>query len=154
MKESIKALLGISVLDTLENDLSRIANRTSKKSENPIALKEMAVLKEKKNQAIAIWRFIVENTHSELDYWGTTIDHKNNDPLDNRLKNLRIYNSAILNCTNISSKYTMDGMQYIHRQGKNKTNGYKVHYNLGGQTFLKVFQLKTMGAKKMHYPKL
>ena len=51
MKESIKALLGISVLDTLENDLSRIVNRTSKKSENQVALKEMDVLKEKKNQA-------------------------------------------------------------------------------------------------------
>ena len=50
MKESIKALLGISVLDTLENDLSRIVNRTSKKSENQVALKEMDILKEKKNQ--------------------------------------------------------------------------------------------------------
>ena len=51
MKESIKALLGISVLDTLENDLSRIVNRTSKQSENQIAIKEMEILKEKKNQA-------------------------------------------------------------------------------------------------------
>lgn len=51
MKDSIKALLGISVLDTLENDLSRIVTRTSKRSESQIALKEMDVLKEKKNQA-------------------------------------------------------------------------------------------------------
>ncbi len=51
MKESIKALLGITVLDALSNDLNRIVSRVSKKADNPIKTKELEVLREKKNQA-------------------------------------------------------------------------------------------------------
>lgn len=51
MKESIKALLGISVLDVLSNDLARIIARTSKQSEDQIKTKELDLLREKKNQA-------------------------------------------------------------------------------------------------------
>lgn len=100
-----------------------------------------------KKQSICIWRVIVEHEYSELDYWGTTIDHINNNPLDNRLKNLRIFNTSILNSTNISSKYSESDMQYIHRQGsKDKTNGYKVHYNLAGKTYYKNFSVKEYGS--------
>jgi len=51
MKESIKALLGVSVLDVLENDLSRIISKVAKNSENHMATKELDLLRDKKNQA-------------------------------------------------------------------------------------------------------
>lgn len=51
MKESIKALLGISVLDLLDNDISRIVNRVGKRSNDQIHSKELKVLKERKDQA-------------------------------------------------------------------------------------------------------
>ena len=37
------------------------------------------------NQTVFLWRYIIEHEKDELDYWGTTIDHINNNPLDNRL---------------------------------------------------------------------
>lgn len=45
MKQSIKALLGITVLDVLENDISRIVTRISKKSSNQMEVKELELLK-------------------------------------------------------------------------------------------------------------
>ncbi len=97
-------------------------------------------------QSNRIWRVIVEHEYDELDYWGSTIDHINNNPLDNRLENLRIYSTAILNTTNISSKFKEKDMQFIHRQGKESSiNGYKVHYNLAGETFYKNFGVKEYG---------
>jgi DNA sulfur modification protein DndD len=51
MKESIKFLLGISVLDLLGNDISRIISRVTKKSQNQMQTKEMELLRDKKNQA-------------------------------------------------------------------------------------------------------
>ena len=97
-------------------------------------------------QSTAIWRVIAEHEYDELDYWGSTIDHINNDPLDNRLCNLRLYN-PILNATNIASKYTELGMQFIYRQGPaDKPNGYKVHYNIGGETFYKNFSVADYGS--------
>lgn len=53
MKSSIKALLGISVLDMLENDISRIISRVSKKSGNQMQAKELELLRDKKNHAEA-----------------------------------------------------------------------------------------------------
>lgn len=82
-------------------------------------------------QSIFLWRLIIEKEYGELETWGTTIDHINRDPLDNRKTNLRIFNSAILNSTNISSKFEDEGRQYIHKV----TSGYKIHYNLAGRTF-------------------
>lgn len=51
MKESIKVLLGISVLDALGNDLTRIISRASGKSGSGLKTKELELLREKKNQA-------------------------------------------------------------------------------------------------------
>lgn len=51
MKESIKTLLGISVLDLLDNDIARIVSRISKNVHNPIANSEIEILFAKKNQA-------------------------------------------------------------------------------------------------------
>ena len=51
MKESIKALLGISVLDVLSNDIARITSRISKQSGDQMKTKELDLLREKKNQA-------------------------------------------------------------------------------------------------------
>lgn len=58
MKSSIKALLGISVLDMLENDISRIISRASKKSGNKMQTQELERLRNKKNHAEASLQMI------------------------------------------------------------------------------------------------
>lgn len=50
IKESIKTLLGISVLDLLDNDISRIVNRVGKRSNDKVYTKELEILRERKNQ--------------------------------------------------------------------------------------------------------
>lgn len=50
MKESIKTLLGISVLDLLDNDISRIVNRVGKRSNDQVHTKELEILRERKKQ--------------------------------------------------------------------------------------------------------
>lgn len=50
MKESIKTLLGISVLDLLDNDISRIVNRVGKRSNDKVYTKELEILRDRKNQ--------------------------------------------------------------------------------------------------------
>ena len=94
-------------------------------------------------QSNRIWRVIVENEYDEIDYWGSTIDHINNDPLDNRLSNLRIFNAAILNTSNVASKYAEDDMQYIHKV----LGGYKIHYNVAGKTFYHFFGSTKYGSE-------
>ncbi len=93
--------------------------------------------------SVRIHRMIIENEYSEIDYWGNTIDHINSNPLDNRLENLRIYNSK-LNTTNIKSKYFEDDMNLIYPQtykakGKKVIHGYKVHTNVFDETIYKNF---------------
>lgn len=51
MKESIKTLLGISVLDLLDNDISRIVNRVAKRANDQVHTEELKILRERKNQA-------------------------------------------------------------------------------------------------------
>ena len=52
MKQSIKALLGITVLDHLENDLARIISRTAKNSVNKDESEELEQLREKKEKIL------------------------------------------------------------------------------------------------------
>ena len=51
MKESIKTLLGISVLDLLENDLGRIINRTLRDKPKAVETKEIEELRQKRDTA-------------------------------------------------------------------------------------------------------
>ena len=51
MKESIKTLLGISVLDLLESDLKRIINRTTKNKVGALDEKEIEELRQKRDDA-------------------------------------------------------------------------------------------------------
>lgn len=51
MKQSIKALLGITVLDHLENDLTRVINRTAKNSINKVEEQELENLRVQKDEA-------------------------------------------------------------------------------------------------------
>ena len=98
-------------------------------------------------QSKAVWRVIVEHEYDELDYWGATIDHINNNPLDNRLSNLRVFSTAVLNSTNILSKYKASDMHYIYRQGsKDNPNGYKVHYGLARKIYYENFSVADYGS--------
>lgn len=67
MKNSIKSLLGITVLDMLENDISRIISRTSKKSGNQIQTKELDLLRDKKNHAEVALQDADEKIQNILD---------------------------------------------------------------------------------------
>ncbi len=86
--------------------------------------------------SVRLHKVIVEHEYSELDYWGNTIDHINNDTTDNRLVNLRIFNSK-LNPTNVRSKFRSDNNHLIHVQ---KRGGYKVHTNVFDETIYKHFR--------------
>lgn len=104
---------------------------TAIKKDNYITVKSS-----RNKHSVRLHRVIVEQECSELDYWGNTIDHRNNNPLDNRLANLRIYNSK-LNATNIKSKYQLDNNHLIHKQ---PGVGYKVHTNVFDETIYKHFR--------------
>lgn len=52
MKESIKALLGITVLDHLENDLGRVVSRIAKNNVDQAEADELEMLRRKKDDAI------------------------------------------------------------------------------------------------------
>ncbi len=93
------------------------------------------VVTSKNNTALRLHRVIVEHEYLELDYWGNTIDHRNNNTLDNRKVNLRIYNSK-LNSTNVLSKYLPDNMHMIFSQRNGK---YKVHINVFDEPIYKHF---------------
>ena len=66
MKDSIKNLLGISVLDTLENDIARIVTRIIKRSGSAHDSQELEALKEQQNRADGALRALDERI-SELD---------------------------------------------------------------------------------------
>lgn len=125
-------------LETWQNYLHKY-HWTAIKNDNYIQVKTSV-----NKHSVRLHRMIVENEYSEIDYWGNTIDHINNNPLDNRIANLRIYNSK-LNSTNIRSKYADEGLHLIYPQ-LSKVNdekivcGYKVHTNIFDETVYKNFQ--------------
>ncbi|MFV0516389.1 MAG: DNA sulfur modification protein DndD [Aminipila sp.] len=70
MKESIKTLLGISVLDLLDNDISRIVNRVGKRSNDQVHTKELEILRERKNQAEVALQIIddrIDETTTQIE---------------------------------------------------------------------------------------
>jgi len=100
--------------------------------------KYFTIKSSKNKHSVRLHRVIIEHEYSELDYWGNTIDHRNNNSLDNRLKNLRIYNSK-LNATNIKSKFESDNDHLIHKQ---RGGGYKIHTNVFDETIYYNFKTK------------
>lgn len=75
MKESIKSLLGISVLDLLQSDLGRIINRTSKKQVLNTEANEIEVLRENKEKASTVLEKL-DNELEELNKKKTELQHK------------------------------------------------------------------------------
>lgn len=70
MKESIKTLLGISVLDLLDNDISRIVSRIGKRSSDQVHTKELEILRERKNQAEVALQIIddrIDETTAQIE---------------------------------------------------------------------------------------
>jgi len=100
--------------------------------------KNVTIKSSKDKHSVRLHRVIIEKKYLEIDYWGNTIDHINNDTLDNRLVNLRIYNSK-LNATNIKSKFSSDNDHLIHKQ---PSGGYKVHTNIFDETIYRHFKTK------------
>ncbi len=75
MKQSIKALLGITVLDHLESDLTRVVNRTSKNSVNQDEAVEIEKLRNLKEDAEKELQDI-ESTIDELESKKTALQKK------------------------------------------------------------------------------
>ena len=75
MKESIKSLLGISVLDLLQSDLGRIINRTSKNQVLNTEANEIEVLRENKEKAFTVLEKL-DNELKELNKKKTELQHK------------------------------------------------------------------------------
>lgn len=85
MKESIKALLGISVLDVLSKDLTRIIARTTNTTNDPIKTKELEFLRDKKTRTEAELQMIDDHV-IELN--------KKKENLKKRLEKTRIEYTA------------------------------------------------------------
>ena len=75
MKESIKSLLGISVLDLLQSDLGRIINRTSKNQVLNTEANEIEGLRENKEKASTVLEKL-DNELEELNKKKTELQHK------------------------------------------------------------------------------
>lgn len=63
IKESIKAMLGISVLDTLESDLGKIVSKITRAGTNNDAFAELEILRAKKDNA----KIALEDIDSKID---------------------------------------------------------------------------------------
>ena len=96
-------------------------------------------------RTVVLARVIIEHVYDEVDYWGNAIDHVNNNSLDNRLSNLRIFSNK-LNSTNIKSKYFETNMHHIfpnyniNSKGERCITGYKVQTNVFDESIYKAFK--------------
>lgn len=80
MKESIKALLGITVLDLLEEDIEKIISRISKKVDNNQNLSNLEELRIKKESAISALRDIdnkINNLTKKIEVLKNSLEKKN-----------------------------------------------------------------------------
>ena len=80
MKQSIKALLGITVLDHLENDLTRVINRTAKNSINKVEEKElekMRALKDDANKKLQEIDYGIEELQGKINLIQKNLDKAN-----------------------------------------------------------------------------
>lgn len=75
MKESIKSLLGITVLDYLDSDLDRIINRTAKNRVDKVEIKEAEKLKMQKDAAITAFNR-AESALTELEEKRTKVQQE------------------------------------------------------------------------------
>lgn len=82
LKESIKAMLGISVLDVLENDLVKIIRRFSKKTADNQDLTKLNQLREHKKKSEGDLNAVdqkIEKMVSHLDQLNLALEKKNNE---------------------------------------------------------------------------
>lgn len=82
MKESIKAMLGISVLDVLQSDVGKMIARLSKESEENQDLKKLEELRTKKEEAEAALQRIdisIEDAKYELEQLQLKLEQLNSD---------------------------------------------------------------------------
>lgn len=80
MKESIKALLGITVLDLLEEDIKKIISRISKKVDNSQDLSNLEELRIKKESAISALQDIdnkINNLTKKIEVLKNSLEKKN-----------------------------------------------------------------------------
>lgn len=82
MKESIKAMLGITVLDVLQSDVSKIIGRLCKANEENQDLKELEELRSKKENAEQVLRDAdndIENQKTELEQMQLELEKLNTE---------------------------------------------------------------------------
>ena len=82
MKESIKALLGISILDLLDNDLGKIITKLSNKDSEDQNLKHLELLRQKREDAREDLKTIdaeIEQAEEKLDKLRTELEKKNTE---------------------------------------------------------------------------
>lgn len=82
MKESIKALLGINIIDMLENDLNRIINRISaeqKEDANIQRIEELRVARDSKEKELNDIDKEIEELKFELEKLNKRLNNKEND---------------------------------------------------------------------------
>lgn len=79
MKESIKVLLGITVIDTLDGDLNRIVKRLQDENTvgyDAVRLEELKAIKEEKEEKIKEIDFAIKEIENDITKISTEIDKK------------------------------------------------------------------------------
>ena len=82
IKESIKAMLGVSILDTLDNDLNKIISKISKSKKGNSKLDRLEALKNEKEKAVSDLQAAdlkVEEKNTSIATLKAKLEKKNND---------------------------------------------------------------------------